>query len=68
MVVRRTRRPIRRRRVRRARGGGFMDVIRGAHDFIKKNKLISTISGALSGVPGIGGIASAINKGILALG
>lgn len=64
MVVRRTRRLVR----RRARGGGFMDALRSAHDWIKKNKIISTVSGALSGVPGIGGIASAINKGSSALG
>ena len=45
-----------------------MDALRSAHDWIKKNKIISTVSGALSGVPGIGGIASAINKGSSALG
>ena len=54
--------------VRRKRGGGFMDALRSAHDWIKKNKIILTVSGALSGVPGIGGIASAINKGSSALG
>ena len=62
----------RRRRVgrvsRRKRGGGFMDALRSVHDWVKKNKIISTVSGALSGVPGIGGIASAINKGSSALG
>ena len=64
----------RRRRVgrlrapRRNRGGGFLDSLKSAHNWIKNNKIISTVSGALSGVPGIGGIASAINKGSLALG
>src|SRR6185437_16250037 len=55
-------------RVRRHRGRGFFDALKSAHDWIKKNKIISTVSGALSGVPGIGGIASAINKGSTALG
>ena len=62
----------RRRRVGRVvgrkRGGGFMDALRSVHDWVKKNKIISTVSGALSGVPVIGGIASAINKGSSALG
>ena len=65
MPVLRRRRP---RLVRRRQGRGFMDALRSAHDWIRKNKIISTVSGALSGVPGIGGIASAINKGSLALG
>ena len=57
MVVRRTRRPIR----RRARGGGFMDVLRSAHDWIKKNKIISTVGSALGrvGVPYAGAIGNA---------
>ncbi len=59
--TRRTRRP-------RRKGAGFFDAIRSAHDWIKRNKIISTVSGALSGVPGIGNIASAINKGSSALG
>ena len=61
MVVRRTRRPIRRRRVRRARGGGFMDALRSAHDWIKKNKIISTVGSALGrvGVPYAGAIGTA---------
>ena len=57
MVVRRTRRP---RRVRR-RGGGFMDALRSAHDWIKKNKIISTVGSALGrvGVPYAGTIGTA---------
>ena len=64
----RKRRVGRPRVARRKRGGGFMDALRSVHDWVKKNKIISTVSGALSGVPGIGGIASAINKGSSALG
>ena len=61
MVVRRTRRPIRRRRARRARGGGFMDALRSAHIWIKKNKIISTVGSALGrvGVPYAGAIGTA---------
>ena len=61
MVVRRTRRPTRRRTVRRARGGGFMDALRSAHDWIKKNKIISTVGSALGrvGVPYAGAIETA---------
>ena len=57
MVVRRTRRPIR----RRARGGGFMDALRSAHDWIKKNKIINTIGSTLGrvGVPYAGAIGTA---------
>jgi len=41
----------------------------GAHDFIKKNKIVSGISGLLSNIPGpVGSIAGAINKGSSALG
>ncbi len=62
----------RRRRVGRPRGRGIFssigNALRGAHDWIKKNKIISTVSGALSGVPGIGNIAGMINKGSTALG
>ena len=64
----RRRRVGRLRTTRRHRGGGFLDALKSAHNWIKNNKIISTVSGALSGVPGIGGIASAINKGSLALG
>ena len=53
---------------RRRQGAGFMDALRSVHNWVKKNKIISTVSGALSGVPGIGGIASAINQGSSALG
>lgn len=59
----------RRRRVHRKRGRGFGDFLRSAHDFIKKNKIISSVSGALSGIPGpIGNVAKLINKGSSALG
>ena len=58
----------RRRRVGRPqrRGAGFMDALRSAHDWIKKNKIFSTVSGALSkvGVP----YAGAINTASSALG
>jgi hypothetical protein len=51
----------RRRRVRRAQGGGFMDMLRSAHDWIKKNKIISTVGSALGkvGVPYAGAIGTA---------
>lgn len=57
---------MRRRRVVRRRGAGFFDVLKSAHDWIKKNKIISTVSGALSkvGVP----YAGAINTASSALG
>ena len=60
MVVRR-RYPMRRRRVRRPRGRGFMDAIRSAHDWIKKNRIISTVGSALGkvGVPYAGAIGTA---------
>lgn len=59
----------RRRRTRRRRGRGILDVLRGVHDFVKKNKIISSVSGALSNVPGpIGNIASLVNKGSSAFG
>jgi hypothetical protein len=59
----------RRRRVgrpRRRQGAGFLDALRSAHDFIKRNKIISTVSGALSkvGIP----YAGAINTASTALG
>ena len=57
-----------RRVVRRTRrhGAGFMDTIRSAHDWIKRNKIISGVSGLLSkvGVP----YAGAINTASSALG
>ena len=53
-----------RRVVRRTRrhGAGFMDTIRSAHDWIKRNKIISGVSGLLSkvGVPYAGAINTAI--------
>lgn len=58
MVVHRRR--MRTRRVRR-RGAGFMDALRSAHDWIKKNRLISTVANSLSkvGVPYAGSIGTA---------
>jgi hypothetical protein len=53
-------------RIVRRRGGNIFSTI---HDFVKKNKLVSGISGLLSNIPGpVGTIASAINKGSSALG
>ena len=39
----------RRRRTRR-HGAGFLDAIRSAHNFIKNNKIISTVGNALGAV------------------
>ena len=63
MPVLRRRRP---RLVRRRQGRGFMDALRSAHNWLKSNKIISTVSGALSkvGVP----YAGAINTASSALG
>ena len=49
-----------RRSTKRQRGGSLGSWLRKAHDFIKKNKLISRIGGILgsAGVPYAGGIAS----------
>ena len=60
----------RKRRVGRPRvrrqGAGFLDALRSAHRWIKDNKIISTVSGALSkvGIP----YAGAINTASSALG
>ena len=53
---------------RRMRGGAVMDWIRKAHSFIKKNKLVSRVAGALAsgGVPyakTVGSLASKIGYG-----
>lgn len=61
----RRRRPIRRRVVHRRRhGAGFMDALRAAHNFVKSNKIISTVGSALakSNVPYAGQIASTAAK------
>ncbi len=48
-----------RRHRRKMMGSGIMDFLKKAHDWVKSNKIISSVSGALSGiVPG----ASIINK------
>ena len=46
---------------RRKRGGGFMDALKSAHNWIKSNKIISTVSNALGkiGVPYAGAIGTA---------
>ena len=50
------RRVTRRRRVlHRKRGAGFMDALRSAHDWVKRNKIISTVGNALGGVIPIAG-------------
>ena len=50
------RRVTRRRRVlHRKRGAGFMDALRSAHNWIKSNKIISTVGNALGGVIPIAG-------------
>ncbi len=56
---------LRTRRKRRI-GKGFFDVLKSGHDWLKRNKIISTVSGALSkvGVP----YAGAINTASSALG
>ena len=53
---------------RRMRGGAVMDWIRKAHSFIKKNKLVSRVAGALAsgGVPyakTVGSIAGRLGYG-----
>ena len=47
--------------VRRKRGGGFMDALKSAHNWIKSNKIISTVGNALGkiGVPYAGAIGTA---------
>ena len=55
--------PVHRRMVRRStrqRGGSLGSWLRKAHDWIKKNKIISRVGGILgsAGVPYAGGIAS----------
>ena len=63
-VIRRRRRVVRRRRraVRRHMGRGLWDKIKSAHNWIKSNKIISTVGNALSGVPVIGNIAGTIGR------
>jgi hypothetical protein len=58
--------PVHRRMVRRStrqRGGSLGSWLRKAHDWIKKNKIISRVGGILgsAGVPYAGGIASVAN-------
>src|SRR4051812_41551831 len=50
----------RRRTTRRRRGRGLFDALKSAHNWIKSNKIISTVGNALSGVPGIGSIAGRV--------
>jgi len=63
------RRVTRRRRVlHRKRGAGFMDMLKSAHNWIKSNKVISTVGNALGavGVPyagAIGRTASSLGYG-----
>ena len=63
--MRTRKRRVGRPRVRR-QGAGFLDALRSAHRWIKDNKIISTVSGALSkvGIP----YAGAINTASSALG
>ena len=63
--MRTRKRRVGRPRVRR-QGAGFLDALKSAHDWIRKNKIISTVSGASSkvGVP----YAGAINTASSALG
>ena len=53
-------------RPRRRHGGSFLSALKGAHDFIKSHKIISTVGNALGavGVP----YASSIGKAASALG
>ena len=45
------------------RGEGFMDILKSANNFLKKTKLISTVAGALGGLPGgFGGIAGTVGN------
>ncbi len=61
MPVLRRRHVGRPRLVRRRRGGGFLDAIKSAHNWIKSNKIISTVGNALGkiGVPYAGAIGTA---------
>ena len=50
--------------VRRKRGGGFMDALKSAHNWIKSNKIISTVGNALGkiGVPYAGAIGLLVTE------
>ncbi len=58
----------RRRGYRRRRGAGLWDTLKSAHNFIRSNKIISTVGNALSGVPIIGNVAGTIGRTAATLG
>lgn len=53
--VARRKNAVRRRRVVRKQGGGLLDFLRNAHNFIKSNKIISTVGNALAPVLPVAG-------------
>jgi hypothetical protein len=50
------------------RGAGFFDWLQKAHDWIKENKIISKVSGALSSVPLLASVVGPINAAATHLG
>ena len=56
------------KRRRRKQGRGLWDLIKKGHNWLRSNKIISTVGNALSGVPGIGSIAGTIGRTAATLG
>lgn len=49
-------------------GKGFMDIFKGINNFLKKSKIISSLTPVLSAIPGVGEIAMPIGAAAGALG